>query len=106
MATVGRALLILALATAAYGIFASLYGAPPPPPPPPPPRGVRLFRLPLRRPPWTARVGRLRPPRRLRGRGADDVRVRGPRDRVLALGLLVRDGRQPLVDDDAALLPR
>ena len=83
MATVGRALLILALVVALYGIAASIYGAHAPP----------------------RRVGRVRPPLGLRDRRARHGRLRDPRVRVPALGLHVRDGRQPLVDDDADLLP-
>ena len=74
MALVGRALLILGLLVALYGIGASLYGA----------RSGR--------PEWV----RLGAPRGVRAGRADDVRVRDPRGRVPALGLLVQRRRRRL----------
>ena len=78
-----RACLIVALAVCLYGIGASLYGA---------------------------RAGRreyvaLRPPRGLRAGRRAGRRDGDPAGGVRALGLLVRAGRDPLLDDDAALLP-
>ena len=85
MATVGRALLILALAVAA----------------------VRHRRLALRRAPRHAReLGRLRPPRGLRARRRCVTgRLRDPRGRVPALGLHAsRPSPAHSLDDDADLL--
>ena len=83
MAVVGRALLILGLVVAVYGIGASLFGA-------------RTGRR---------RVGRLGPPGGVRaGRCWPRWRVRDPRGRVPALGLLVQRGRPALLDHHADLL--
>ena len=84
MAPVGQACLILALATCGYGIGASLYGA----------RTGRRD--------WVD-SGR----RSVYGAGGADHRgLRGPRDRLPALGLPLRRRRHALVDHDADLLPR
>ena len=82
MALTGRALLILGLAVAVYGACASLYG-------------VRTGRR-----EWVD----SRPALGVRARGPDDARVRDPRGRVPALGLLVQRRRGPLVDDHADVL--
>src|SRR4051812_28485686 len=51
-------------------------------------------------------MGRLGAPGGLRARRPDERSVPRPRDRVPALGLLVRRGDIALVHDDACVLPR
>ena len=83
MATVGRALLILALVVAA----------------------LRHRRLALRRARAAAASGSSRAAARsTRSPRSCTRRLRDPRARVPALGLHLRDRRQPLLDDDADLL--
>ena len=84
MPTAGRACLILALAICLYGIAASLYGA----------RTGRRECVASGRRAVYALAGVL------------VVAMAILRVGVRALGLLLRARREPLLDDDAALLPR